>query len=147
MSDKIPAVGSKAAVWHNNAKHTSGGLTKKDLMFRKGRIISRKKHAAGKKAIKHLVSLGYKAKKGSFTLFRKSMAQKKGQKKGRKGQKSRKRGHRGGSLREYFNAFTGSTGATGAAGATGATGPATPPATATPPAPATPPAAAKPMPK
>lgn len=125
MSDKIPAVGSKAAVWHNNAKHTSGGLTKKDLMFRKGRIISRKKHAAGKKAIKHLVSLGYKAKKGSFTLFRKSMAQKK------KGQKSRKRGHRGGGLMEYFKEAVGA-GATGATAANGPPAATAPPATATP---------------
>ena len=37
---KIPAVGSHAAVWHGSAKHTSGGLTKSDLMKnKKGRII------------------------------------------------------------------------------------------------------------
>lgn len=89
MSDKIPAVGSKLMVFRNLAKHTPGGLKKGDLMFRKGRIISRRKHAAGKKAIKHLVALGYKAKKGSFTLFRKSMAQK-SRKQSRKGRKSRK---------------------------------------------------------
>lgn len=70
----IPAVGSKAEVFHGTAKHTSGGLTKKDLMKHKGRIISRKKHAQGKKAIKHLFSLGYKPKKGTFKLMRKSMA-------------------------------------------------------------------------
>lgn len=68
---KVPAVGSKAQVWHGSAKHTSGGLTKKDLMKVKGRIISRKKHAAGKKAVKLLVKLGYKAKKGQFKLFTK----------------------------------------------------------------------------
>jgi hypothetical protein len=39
-----------------------------------GRIISRKKHAAGKKAIKHLFAMGYKPKKGTFKLMRKSMA-------------------------------------------------------------------------
>jgi hypothetical protein len=39
-----------------------------------GRIISRKKHAAGKKAIKHLFAAGYKPKKGTFKLMRKSMA-------------------------------------------------------------------------
>ena len=71
---KIPAVGTKAMVFHGTAKHTSGGLTKKDLMKHKGRIISRKKHAAGKKAIKHLRALGFIAKKGTFKLFRKSMA-------------------------------------------------------------------------
>ena len=65
------AVGSKAQVWHGSARHTSGGLTKKDLMKHKGRIISRKKHALGKKALKNLVKAGYKAKKGTFKLFRK----------------------------------------------------------------------------
>jgi len=65
------AVGSKAQVWHGSARHTSGGLTKKHLMKHKGRIISRKKHALGKKALKNLVKAGYKAKKGTFKLFRK----------------------------------------------------------------------------
>jgi len=65
------AVGSKAQVWHGSARHTSGGLTKKDLMKHKGRIISRKKHALGRKALKNLVKAGYKAKKGTFKLFRK----------------------------------------------------------------------------
>ena len=74
MSDKLKAVGSKAEVFHGTAKHTSGGLKKKDLMKHHGRIISRKKHAAGKKAIKHLFALGYKPKKGTFKLMRKSMA-------------------------------------------------------------------------
>jgi hypothetical protein len=69
---KVPAVGTKAQVWHGTAKHTSGGLTKKDLMrTRKGRIVSKKKHAAGKKALKRLLKAGYKAKKGTFKLFRK----------------------------------------------------------------------------
>lgn len=69
---KMPAVGSKASVFHGKAKHTSGGLTRKDLMKTKnGRIVSRKKHALGKKALKNLVKAGYKAKKGTFKLFRK----------------------------------------------------------------------------
>jgi hypothetical protein len=69
---KIPAVGTKAQVYHGTAKHTSGGLTKKDLIkTKKGRIVSRKKHAAGKKALKNLLKAGYKAKKGTFKLFRK----------------------------------------------------------------------------
>ena len=72
---KIPAVGSKAAVFHGSALHTSGNLYKKDLMKTKaGRIVSKKKHLLGKKSIKHLRALGYIAKKGKFTLFRKSMA-------------------------------------------------------------------------
>ena len=67
-----PAVGTKAQVYHGTAKHTSGGLTRKDLMkTKKGRIVSRKKHAAGKKALKRLVKAGYKAKKGKFSLFKK----------------------------------------------------------------------------
>ena len=68
----MPAVGTKAQVYHGSAKHTSGGLTKKDLMkTKKGRIVSRKKHAAGQKAIKKLRKLGYVAKKGQFKLFTK----------------------------------------------------------------------------
>jgi hypothetical protein len=69
---KMPAVGTKAAVWHGSAKHTSGGLTRKDLMkTKRGRIVSKKKHAAGQKAIKKLRKLGYVAKKGQFKLFTK----------------------------------------------------------------------------
>lgn len=67
---KVPAVGSKAQVWHGSAKHTSGGLTRKDLMKHKGRIVSKKKHTLGKKAFKHLVKAGYKPKKGTFKLFK-----------------------------------------------------------------------------
>lgn len=71
MTD-IPAVGSKAQVFHGTAKHTSGGLTKKDLVQNKhGRIVSRRKMMAGKKALKYLTRKGYKAKKGSFKLFKK----------------------------------------------------------------------------
>jgi hypothetical protein len=63
--------GSKAEVFHGTAKHTSGGLTRKDLMKHKGRIVSRKKHAAGKKAIQRLFKLGYKPTKGTFKAMRK----------------------------------------------------------------------------
>jgi hypothetical protein len=65
------ASGSKAQVWHGTARHTPGGLTKKDLMRHKGKIVSRRKHAAGLKAIRKLRKLGYVAKKGTFKLFRK----------------------------------------------------------------------------
>jgi hypothetical protein len=66
------AIGSHAEVWHGTADHTSGGLKKKDLMKNKhGRIISKRKHALGKKALKNLVKAGFKAKKGTFKLFRK----------------------------------------------------------------------------
>lgn len=64
-------VGSRAQVYHGTSKRTSGGLTKRDLMKRHGRIISRRKHTRGKRAIKHLFALGYRPKKGTFTLMRK----------------------------------------------------------------------------
>jgi hypothetical protein len=69
---KMPAVGSKAQVFHGTAKHTSGGLVKKDLVQNKhGRIVSRRKMALGKKALKHLIKAGFKAKRGTFKLFSK----------------------------------------------------------------------------
>ena len=71
MNGGAKAVGSKREVWNGTAKHTSGGLYKTALMKHKGRIVSKKKHAAGKKAIKNLQRLGYKAKKGTFKLFKK----------------------------------------------------------------------------
>jgi hypothetical protein len=69
----MQTTGSHAQVYHGTAKHTSGGLTKKDLVVNKhGRIVSRKKMMQGKKALKYLIRAGYKAKKGSFKLFHKS---------------------------------------------------------------------------
>ena len=70
MTD-IKTVGSKAEVFHGSAKHTSGGLHKKDLMKHKGRIVSRKKHAAGKKAIQRLFKAGYKPTRGTFKIMKK----------------------------------------------------------------------------
>jgi hypothetical protein len=68
----MQTTGSKAQVWHGTAKHTSGGLTKNNLMKNKhGRIVSKKKHSLGKKSIKNLKKLGYIAKKGQFKLFHK----------------------------------------------------------------------------
>ena len=65
-------VGSKAQVYHGTAKHTVGGLTRKDLMKNKrGKIVSRKQAAAGKKAYSRLVKMGFKPKKGHFKLFTK----------------------------------------------------------------------------
>lgn len=72
MGGAMMTTGSKSQVFHGTAKHTSGGLTKKDLMkTRKGRIVSKKKHAAGLKALKQLKKAGYVAKKGTFKLFKK----------------------------------------------------------------------------
>ena len=66
--------GSRAQVFHGTAHKTDGtpGLTKEKLLMNKhGRIVSRKKMAAGKKALKYLTRKGYKAKKGTFRLFNK----------------------------------------------------------------------------
>jgi hypothetical protein len=61
----MQTIGTRAQVWHGTAKKTPGGLTKINLMKNKhGRIVSKRKHASGKKTIKHLKSLGYVAKKG-----------------------------------------------------------------------------------
>ena len=69
---KVAKRGTKAQVFHGTALRTSGGLTRKDLMKTKaGRIVSRKKHAAGVKAIRRLKKLGFVAKKGTFKLFSK----------------------------------------------------------------------------
>jgi hypothetical protein len=72
MGGALKATGTKAEVWHGTAKHTSGGLKKSDLMkTKRGRIVSKRKHAAGQKAIAKLRKMGYVAKKGTFKLFRK----------------------------------------------------------------------------
>lgn len=66
----VPAIGSRAAVMHGNAHHTSGGLTKKDLKYNKhGRIVSVKKSAKAKKE-KRLEKAGYKTKKGKFGFIK-----------------------------------------------------------------------------
>lgn len=53
MVETTKAVGSRAEVWHGTAKHTAGGLKKKDLMKNKhGRIVSRKMHETAKKTYK-----------------------------------------------------------------------------------------------
>jgi len=73
----MQTTGSKAQVWHGTAKHTSGGLTKGNLMKNKhGRIVSKRKHTLGKKSIKNLKKLGYVAKKGQFKLFHKHTSKK-----------------------------------------------------------------------
>lgn len=73
----MKAIGTRAEVMHGTADHTSGGLTRKDLKYNKhGRIVSRKASEQGKKALKHLVKAGYKAKKGQFKLFTKKSSRK-----------------------------------------------------------------------
>jgi hypothetical protein len=75
------AEGSRAEVFHGTAKHTAGGLVKKDLLQDKyGNIKSKVAVAAAKKRMKKegaksMVKV-FKPKKGDFTL-----APKKGTKK------------------------------------------------------------------
>ena len=103
-TQKIKAVGSKAEVFHGTAKHTSGGLKKADLMkVKSGRIVSRRKHAAGKKAIKRLFKLGFKPKRGTFKLFR-GGAQQQQKKQQRKSQRKR-----GGFQAPAPNGYTGAS--------------------------------------
>ncbi len=77
-------VGSRAEVWHGNAEHTSGGLTKKDLLQNKwGRIVSAKKHRSAKKE-KRLEKAGFFTKKGKFGAVKRAT------KKMRKSRKAKK---------------------------------------------------------
>ena len=63
--------GKRQQVGHGTAYKTSGGLTKKDLLFTKrGRWVSKKKHQTAKKD-KRLEKAGYKPKKGTFVAFKK----------------------------------------------------------------------------
>jgi hypothetical protein len=59
----MPAVGSRAQVWHGTADHTSGGLRREDLVQNKyGRIVSRRASASAR----HSNNLGeFKLPKGS----------------------------------------------------------------------------------
>ena len=79
---KVVTVGSRRMVWSGSAKHTAGGLKKGDLMKHKGRIVSRRAHAAGLKAIKRLRALGYRATRGKFVKFSKKDAKKTAKKRG-----------------------------------------------------------------
>ena len=93
--------GSRAQVWHNVAEMTTGGLKKHNLqMTKRGRIVSKRKSALGKKTIRNLRKLGYVAKKGSFKLFKKSMASK--SKKGKRSTKKRGGATEGADLKEAF---------------------------------------------
>ena len=81
--DHVKTIGSKAEVFHGTALKTSGQLRKRDLVkTRKGRIVSRKKQAAGKKAIKRLFALGYKPKKGKFSLMKSKKSSRRTRKRG-----------------------------------------------------------------
>jgi hypothetical protein len=66
-------IGSRAQVFHGTALRTSGGLTKDKLMKnRHGRIVSKKMHANGQKALARLAAAGYSPfQKGSNKVQRK----------------------------------------------------------------------------
>ena len=86
----MKTVGSRAEVFHGSAKHTSGGLEKKDLLKNKhGRIVSRKKHTTAKKE-NRLKKHGYTAKKGKFGAVRLDGKKMKSSRRSRKSRKSRK---------------------------------------------------------
>ena len=76
--------GSRAEVFHGNAKKTTGGLTKSNLLQNKhGEIVSRKKSLTAKKE-KRLEKYGFFTKKGVFGFVKKDV-------KSKKAKKSRKR--------------------------------------------------------
>ena len=67
----MPTVGTKAQVYHGAADRTSGGLKKKDLMKNKrGRIVSKKQHAAGKRAYTRNKLAKYKKTKAQMAQLR-----------------------------------------------------------------------------
>lgn len=73
IDSSMPAIGSRVQVWNGTCHHTSGGLTKQQLMKNKwGRLVSKKKHATGKRSLKFLHQAGYIARKGSFGASRSS---------------------------------------------------------------------------
>jgi len=65
----MKTVGSRAQVWNGNAKKTSGGLTKKDLIKKKGRIRSKRASLSAKKS-QNLKNAGWTFKKGEFGAVR-----------------------------------------------------------------------------
>jgi hypothetical protein len=84
--------GSRAEVFHGNAKKTKYGLTKAGLIKNKhGEIVSRKKHLTAKKE-KRLEKFGYFTKKGKFGFVKKekSGSKLKRSQKTRKTRKTRK---------------------------------------------------------
>lgn len=76
--------GSRAQVWHQTARQTSGCLCKEDLMMNKnGRIVSKRKHATAKRE-KRLVKAGFLTKKGQFGFIKKESTRKRRKSKSRK---------------------------------------------------------------
>lgn len=61
----MKTIGTRAQVWHGTATKTSGGLTKKDLFHKNGRIRSKRASRSAKKN-KNLQNAGWTYKKGEF---------------------------------------------------------------------------------
>ena len=86
-------VGTRAQVWHGTAKKTSGGLTKKDLMMKNGRIKSRRASQKAKRN-NNLKKAGWTFKRGTFGAVRIGEEKKKrskGRKSGSRNKRSNKR--------------------------------------------------------
>lgn len=80
----IERIGSRAQVFHGNAKQTSGGLTCKNLVMNKhGRIVSRKLSKLAGNG-KRLRDAGYTTVKGKFGAVKTG------------GTKKHRKGHKGG---------------------------------------------------
>ena len=79
-------VGSRRQVWSGTAKKTSGGLTKKDLFKKKGRIRSKKASRKAKQN-KNLANAGWTFKRGEFGAVKREEKPKRQSKK----RKSKKR--------------------------------------------------------
>jgi hypothetical protein len=62
-------VGTRAQVWHGTSERTSGGLTKKDLVMKKGRIRSRRASQSAKRN-NNLKKAGWTFEKGKFGAVR-----------------------------------------------------------------------------
>ena len=62
-------VGTRAQVWHGTAEKTFGGLRKKDLVMKRGRIRSRKASRSAKRN-GNLRKAGWTFKKGEFGAVR-----------------------------------------------------------------------------
>lgn len=119
-------VGTRAQVWHGTAEKTPGGLRKKDLVMKRGRIRSRKASRSAKRN-GNLRKAGWTFKKGEFGAVRvgeekkrtgsrkkrsKSGSRKKRSKTGSRKKRSRTRRNntrrirRGGAQKGWRSAFT-----------------------------------------
>ena len=94
--------GSRAQVWHDTAYKTSGGLTKKNLVFLNGRVKSKAKHISAKKE-NRLVKHGYVTKKGAFGNVKVDKKKSRSSKKSKKNKSSKSKRVKGGSVHYKLN--------------------------------------------